>query len=370
MIDGRNGNQITPYRISRLTGRKMMDILLPDLQNALFQFFIKITVCLLRETSHLVKAEIPLVGIISSDMVFQADLRRQLVSKRIQGILILAVRIKIRQIISKFHSAAFNIADEQPRRLQGTGRGSADGSGKPPVLYLTALQASHQAADILRRGTAHLAFYIGVINLRLIDIPGNTAHITFRVQGAVTVRGVAGTVTDKARLRRADDTARKALQSAGAVGSSQDASRILALQDHAVIGFSHDSADHAYAPHLPFAGAFPDHTVIRLPCKDRRLAVSVHLPVHHQVLNRGSVQASEQSGVVLRGIADLQVIDPVSLTIKVSLKRLRLRIPLVGKISNWQPGSGITQGNIPCQREIAALVSIHFLIGNAVRQQL
>ena len=111
--------------------------------------------------------------------MFQPDLRRQFIAEGIEGILVLTVRIQVSQVISQLHRPTFNISHKQPRRFKCGGSGGADGSCKPSILHLTALQPSHQTSDVVGGRTSHFSLHIGIVYFRLIDISGNAAHIPF-----------------------------------------------------------------------------------------------------------------------------------------------------------------------------------------------
>ena len=337
MVNGRNRHQISPYRVPRLAWGHMVDILFPNSQNPFLQLLIKIPAGLLGKSPHLIKAKIPLVRIISPNMVFQTNLGRQLVPKRIQGILVLTVRIQIGQVIPQFHRPTLNKSHKQPRCLQGTGSRSPNGSRKPPVLHLAALEPSNQTSDVIRRSASHLAFHIGVVHLRLINISRNTPYIPFRIQGAVAVRGITGAVTDKGTSGRPADSPCKCLLASAGIRTTQNPRCIDTLQNRAVIGLPHNTAHNTGSPNLPLHITVSDCAVITFPGQNPCLAAGVHLSVHHQILNRSPMKAPKKPRIILGRVTDLQIINPVSLAVKIPLKRLRLRIPQFCKISNGQP---------------------------------
>ena len=69
MVDSWNRHQIPSHRVARLTGSIVMDIFLSDRKNTVLQLFIEVFVGLFCKFSHLIKAEIPLIGIIRSNMM-------------------------------------------------------------------------------------------------------------------------------------------------------------------------------------------------------------------------------------------------------------------------------------------------------------
>ena len=269
--------------------------------------------------------------------MFQTNLGRQLVPKRIQGILVLTVRIQIGQIIPQFHCPTLNKSHKQPRCLQGTGSRSPNGSRKPSVLHLAALEPSNQAPDVIRRSTPHLTFHIGVVHLRLINISRNTPYIPFRIQGAVAVHSITGAVTDKGASGRPTDSPCKCLLASAGIRTAQNPRCIGTLQNRAVIGLPHNTAHNAGSPNLPLDAAVSDCAVITFPGQNPRLAAGVHLSVHHQILNRGPMKTPKKPRIILGRVTDLQIINSVSLAVKIPLKRLRLRIPQLRKIPNRQP---------------------------------